>query len=74
MGEGKIYWAKRFSEENGVDIGESYLYTDSASDISMLRLVGNPIVVNPDHILSAEARSRGWRIIKSRSLRVKLKR
>jgi HAD superfamily hydrolase (TIGR01490 family) len=73
MGEGKIYWAKRFSEENGVDIDESYFYTDSASDIPMLRLVRNPIVVNPDHILRAEARRRGWRIIKSRSLQVKLK-
>lgn len=73
VGEGKIYWAKRFSEENGINIEESYFYTDSASDIPMLGLVGNPIVVNPDPILRAEAKRRGWRIIKSRSLQVKLR-
>ncbi|SRR5579875_1457321 len=73
VGEGKIYWAKRFSEENGINIEESYFYTDSASDIPMLRLVGNPIVVNPDPILRAEAKRRGWRIIKSHSLQVKLR-
>jgi HAD superfamily hydrolase (TIGR01490 family) len=72
MGEGKIYWAKKFSEENGIDIEESYFYTDSANDIPMLRLVRNPIVVNPDPILMIEAKRRGWRIIKSHSLQVKL--
>lgn len=73
VGEGKIYWAKRFSKENGIDIEGSYFYTDSASDIPMLRLVGNPIVVNPDPILKAEAKRRGWRIIKPGSLQVKLR-
>jgi HAD superfamily hydrolase (TIGR01490 family) len=74
IGKGKIYWAKRFSEEKGIDLEKSYFYTDSISDLPMLRIIGNPIVVNPDPILMVEAKRRGWRIIKLSSSQVELKR
>jgi putative phosphoserine phosphatase/1-acylglycerol-3-phosphate O-acyltransferase len=37
-------WADR----NGVDLAESYAYSDSVYDTPMLAAVGHPIVVNPD--------------------------
>jgi HAD superfamily hydrolase (TIGR01490 family) len=59
-GDGKIYWARRFAEQHGVDLAQSYFYTDSASDLPMLEIVGHPQVVNPDLVLRREARRRGW--------------
>jgi putative phosphoserine phosphatase/1-acylglycerol-3-phosphate O-acyltransferase len=65
-GDGKIYWARRFAEAHGVDLGASYFYTDSASDLPMLEVVGHPQVVNPDLILRREARRRGWPVLQYR--------
>ena len=42
-----------------VDLAESFAYSDSASDLPMLRAVGNAVVVNPDEELRAVARERG---------------
>ena len=44
---------------HGIDLGVSYAYSDSASDLPMLRAVGNPVVVNPDEELTRIARERG---------------
>jgi HAD superfamily hydrolase (TIGR01490 family) len=59
-GDGKIFWARRFAEQHDVDLAQSYFYTDSASDLPMLEIVGHPQVVNPDIVLRREARRRGW--------------
>jgi HAD superfamily hydrolase (TIGR01490 family) len=59
-GDGKIFWARRFAEQHDVDLTQSYFYTDSASDLPMLEIVGHPQVVNPDIVLRREARRRGW--------------
>jgi putative phosphoserine phosphatase/1-acylglycerol-3-phosphate O-acyltransferase len=61
-GEGKIYWAERFAEENGISLENCYFYTDSITDLPMLEKVGLPQVVNPDKLLEAEARKRNWPI------------
>ncbi len=61
-GEGKIYWAERYAEENGISLGDSYFYTDSYTDLPMLEKVGMPRVVNPDKLLEAEAGRRDWPI------------
>ena len=55
--------AKRFATERGVDLGESYLYTDSFSDLPMLERVGNPRVVNPDLQLRLIAGRRGYVVL-----------
>src|SRR5207253_10099589 len=47
-GEGKIYWAERFATAQGVDLGRSYFYTDSITDLPVLERVGEPRIVNPD--------------------------
>jgi HAD superfamily hydrolase (TIGR01490 family) len=63
-GDGKSYWAERFADEHGVSLEESYFYTDSFTDMPMLERVGMPMPVNPDRLLEAEARRRGWPIVK----------
>jgi HAD superfamily hydrolase (TIGR01490 family) len=63
-GEGKVEAMQRFAEEHEIDMGESYAYSDSVSDLPMLRSVGNAVVVNPDAELLALARQEGWRVLK----------
>jgi len=46
-----------------VNWAASFAYGDSASDIPLLTLVGNPIAVNPDERLQHEATNKGWEIL-----------
>ena len=46
--------------KNSVAVG------DSATDISMLELVGKPIAFNPDGVLVDHAKKHGWRIVVER--------
>jgi HAD superfamily hydrolase (TIGR01490 family) len=46
----------------GLDLHRCSAYSDSFNDLPMLDLVGEPVVVNPDHRLREHARARGWRI------------
>jgi HAD superfamily hydrolase (TIGR01490 family) len=62
-GEGKIEAMRRFSDEHEINLNESYAYSDSASDMPMLRAVGNPVVVNPDEPLAEVAKAEGWRVL-----------
>jgi putative phosphoserine phosphatase/1-acylglycerol-3-phosphate O-acyltransferase len=59
-GKGKTYWAERFAAEHDVDLGRSYFYTDSITDLPVLERVGEPRVVNPDPLLKRTAQRRGW--------------
>lgn len=61
-GQGKVYWAERYAAEHGVDLGRSWFYTDSSSDLPLLERVGHPVAVNPDRRLRKIARRRGWPI------------
>jgi len=63
-GEGKVEAMRRYAEEHDIDLAESWAYSDSASDLPMLRAVGNPVVVNPDPALLAVARAEGWRVMR----------
>jgi HAD superfamily hydrolase (TIGR01490 family) len=62
-GPGKVVWAERFADEQGVDLDHSFFYTDSFSDLPMLERVGEPRVVDPDPRLRREARRRGWPVL-----------
>ncbi len=44
----------------GIDLGSSTAYSDSASDLPFLEAVGKPVVVNPDRALRKIASERGW--------------
>lgn len=59
-GPGKVTRAERFSAQHGIDLDVSFFYSDSFSDVPMLRRVGNPRVVNPDPRLRRLAAQRGW--------------
>ncbi len=61
-GEGKVVWAQRYASEQGADLRDAYLYTDSHSDQPLLDVVGHPIAVNPDARLKRLARKRKWPI------------
>jgi HAD superfamily hydrolase (TIGR01490 family) len=63
-GAGKIYWAERFAATQGVDLGRSYFYTDSVTDVPLLERVGEPRVVNPDPRLRRTAARRGWPMLR----------
>ncbi len=45
-----------------LDLGASWAYSDSATDIPMLECVGHPVAVNPDRELARHARENDWPI------------
>jgi HAD superfamily hydrolase (TIGR01490 family) len=62
--EGKAQEMRRLAAEEGVDLSASFAYSDSESDLPMLRAVGHPVVVNPDRTLARVARAEGWPVIR----------
>jgi HAD superfamily hydrolase (TIGR01490 family) len=62
--EGKAQEVRRLAAEEDIDLSASYAYSDSESDLPLLRTVGNPVVVNPDHALTRIAREEGWPIVR----------
>jgi HAD superfamily hydrolase (TIGR01490 family) len=62
--EGKAVVVRELAEREGIDLAASYAYSDSESDLPLLRLVGHPVAVNPDGPLLAEARAQGWDILR----------
>ena len=50
---------REFAAERGIDLEQSWAYTDAASDLPMLEAVGHPVAVNPDAGLAEVARARG---------------
>ncbi|MET8450957.1 HAD family hydrolase [Streptomyces sp. NPDC005209] len=54
---------KELAASEGYDLDRCYAYSDSATDLPMLRTVGNPHAVNPDRALRREALARGWPIL-----------
>jgi HAD superfamily hydrolase (TIGR01490 family) len=53
---------RRIAEEEDIDLSRSYAYSDSATDIPMLEVVGHPVAVNPDRELLKVAREREWEV------------
>jgi HAD superfamily hydrolase (TIGR01490 family) len=62
-GEGKVTAMEEFADRHGIGLAESYAYSDSISDLPMLRAVGNPVAVNPDPPLAAIAREEAWQTL-----------
>jgi len=62
-GAGKVYWAEQYAATHGLDLSQSYFYTDSISDLPLLERVGHPVAVNPDRHLRNLAQARGWPIV-----------
>jgi hypothetical protein len=53
-----------FASTHDIDLAASYAYSDSLSDLPMLRAVGNPVAVNPDPPLATIAREEGWQTLR----------
>jgi HAD superfamily hydrolase (TIGR01490 family) len=61
--EGKAEAIRQVAESQGIDLLESWAYSDSESDLPMLRCVGHPVAVNPDAALLRVARAEGWQVM-----------
>src|SRR5919198_151879 len=71
--EGKAEAMRLIAEERGIDLAESFAYSDSESALPMMRAVGHPVAVNPDAELERVAREEGWRIMRFDKLGRRLK-
>jgi HAD superfamily hydrolase (TIGR01490 family) len=63
-GPGKVEAMQAFAERHEIDLEASYAYSDSLSDLPMLRAVGNPVAVNPDPPLAELAKREGWQTMR----------
>jgi HAD superfamily hydrolase (TIGR01490 family) len=72
-GSEKARAIEQLAEREGIDLAQSYAYSDSASDLPMLRLVGHPVAFNPDSTLAKEARSERWEVLRFDRLGRRLK-
>jgi phosphoserine phosphatase len=61
--EGKAEAIRDVAAREGFDLAESWAYSDSESDLPMLRTVGHPVAVNPDAELLRVARAEGWQVM-----------
>jgi len=63
-GAGKAELIVELAAAEGIALAESYGYSDSVSDLPMLRAVGFPVAVNPDAQLALVAAAEGWPVMR----------
>ncbi|MEX3504076.1 HAD family hydrolase [Corynebacterium sp. LK2510] len=61
-GDAKAAAVAEFAAEHGYDLAQSFAYSDSATDIPMMEMVGHPVAVNPDRALRKHALKNGWEV------------
>jgi HAD superfamily hydrolase (TIGR01490 family) len=71
--EGKAQAIRELAERESIDLSASWAYSDSESDLPMLRLVGHPVAVNPDAELARVARAEGWEVMRFDRLGLRLR-
>jgi HAD superfamily hydrolase (TIGR01490 family) len=71
--EGKVLSLRELAAREHIELADSYAYSDSESDLPMLRAVGHPVVVNPDPELQRIAVDEGWEILRLDRLGRRLK-
>lgn len=62
IGVEKVHRLKLLVKNKDLDLANSYAYSDHESDLPLLELVGNPVVVTPTKELLRIASQRGWEI------------
>jgi putative phosphoserine phosphatase/1-acylglycerol-3-phosphate O-acyltransferase len=62
-GAGKLRAIQAWAVDRGVDLAESWAYSDSFYDLPMLGAVRHPVVVNPDPRMHVMALVRRWPIV-----------
>ena len=61
--EGKVLSMRELADREGIDLDASFAYSDSESDLPMLRAVRHAVVVNPDPDLRRIALQEGWEVL-----------
>ena len=64
--EGKVQRLEMWLADQGMEMGESWFYSDSHNDLPLLECVTHPVAVDPDETLRQEAESKGWPVISLR--------
>ena len=62
-GEAKAARVRELAAERGYRLADCYAYSDSATDLPLLRTVGHPYAVNPDRTLRRVATECGWPVL-----------
>ncbi len=65
--EGKVVRVQRWLQTQGLSLEglqRSTFYSDSSNDLPLLERVSHPVVTNAGAALEAQARARGWRVIR----------
>lgn len=60
---GKLTAVREWADAEGIDLAESFAYSDSIYDAPLLKAVGNPGAVNPDPRLQALATVTRWPVL-----------
>lgn len=60
FGPQKVLIIQHFAQEHGLDFSRSYCYADHHTDHDILRLFGNPVVINPRRKMREIAQREGW--------------
>ena len=71
--EGKVISMRELAAREQIELDASYAYSDSESDLPMLRAVRHAVVVNPDAALRRIATEEGWEVIELDRLGKRLK-
>ena len=64
--EGKVMRLNSWMKDNNQCIKDAYFYSDSYNDLPLLKIVDNPVAVDPDQTLEAIAIDKGWPILSLR--------
>ena len=60
FGHYKVKLAEQWAASHGIDLAQSYFYSDSFNDLPLLERVGHAVAINPDARLSRLAKQRRW--------------
>src|SRR6516164_3073563 len=64
---GKAAAVREFAAEHGIDLAESYAYSNGDEDVPFLRAAGRSRAINPGRELENVARESGWPVARFRS-------
>jgi putative phosphoserine phosphatase/1-acylglycerol-3-phosphate O-acyltransferase len=67
FGDGKVQAAEELADTYGIDLDQSFFYSDSHDDLQLLERVGHPQPLNPNSRLTEIAERQGWPIRRFRS-------
>jgi HAD superfamily hydrolase (TIGR01490 family) len=65
-GPHKAQAMRALADREGLELAESWAYSDSITDLPMLEVAGHPVAANPDRDLRRVAEQRGWTVVRFR--------